>query len=546
MRIMRLLLVILFVAAMLLRPSLAEGPPQTPEARSRHRLKVKEYVIKGGLYTHNHAVLHAADDMAALVASGKTKEERHYYRYLSLHNIPRDFREDYYNCISFILNSVSRKRAIVRPAFGGPENILVRVNLFDYGIDPEAWDNLGQKDPYFHQIVVQTDVITKQVQVLEWHKTGRYYQNGEPEWAQYYVNKSVVENTVPVRKQMGAAWCDPTAAMYLNTETGTAYPILRADWFIVNVTLDPHYSEFLGIKSFDDIKKLALFDERADDMEIRATVVTSGSGGMCPRVARNNRILARRPTVRGYWWETFDYTQSIGEKNVIHNFLNKKRDAGEFIFTLPNGLQGYALTNNKFELQKEAPNNIAVDSMAYDAVVKNGRSCIWCHAEGINKFKSQFQLQVGAKPDQADLGIFDEDPKKALTIQRQILEVFALPNFDDIIRTDNSLYAKAVFLANGLEATENAALFKRIWDGYQEELIEMKHIVFEVGLHEEDVKALLALRFNAKSNGVLIQALLKPPIAIRRDQWEENFFELALLSTLKNPIKPPVNAVPVK
>ncbi len=62
---------------------------------------------------------------------------------------------------------------------------------------------------------------------------------------------------------------------------------------------------------------------------------------------------------------------------------------------------------------------------------------------------------------------------------------------------------------------------------------------YELGLNEVELRMILGLRFEGRSNGVLIQALLNPPIAIRRDQWEESFHEAALLSTLKHKLPPP-------
>jgi hypothetical protein len=516
----------------------AQGPPATPEARNRPRLKVKEYVVKGKLFSHNDSVLHAADDLAQL-ATKASKEELYYYRYISIHNIPRDFREDYYNCLSFVLNSLSSRPAIVRPAFGGPDNILIRINLFDYGIDPKAWDRLAKNDPYYHQLIVRTDVISTPYQVYENVPTGLYYggDRSKPEYKQQLVTKSKVETKV-TKEQASAAWLDPTAVSYLIQTTQSAFPILRGDWFISNVLLEPAYSDFLNVKSLNDFKKLTAFDARAAIKEAKATIVTSGSDGFCPKVARNNRILARLSTFQGYFWQTYDFKESIGERNVINNFLNDKRDAGEMIATLPNGLQAYLVTNEKDAPVAEGDIKIVTDPTAADGRVRNARSCVVCHSFGINQFKSHFQLQVGVLPDQSNLLLYDKDIRKALGIQQRVREVFGSPNFDEIIADDNRIYAKAIQAVNGLTSLENATNYKTIYNGYVEELIDTRHLVFEIGLMEEEVKNILALKLNGKSNGVLVQQLLTTPISIRRDQFEEAFAELALLSTIIRPIKP--------
>lgn len=534
-RMRQLLLLVAVVSIMNVLTTATAAPPPTPEARDRGRLR-KSGAISGILYTHSEAVQVAQTD-AVLLSKTMSPEELGYIRYLDMHNIPSLERKYYYGVVSVILNSFSKRKTIVRPAFGGPENTLIRVNLFDYQIDPGAWDRLAIKDLYFHQIILATDVITKEVTVNDWHKTGRFYQNGQPEWAQGPITKTVTETTPPIKKQVQAAWLDAAAAGRLGVVTRTSYPILRADWFITNVTLEPHYSDFLGIKTLADLKKFGAWDERAATTEVRATIVTSGSDGMCARVARNNRILARRNTIYGDWWETFDYNQSIGEKNVILNFLNNKRDAAEYIVRAPNGLQWYLLTNGKDETVTEGDIKVVVDSLAQDAIVKNGRSCMWCHAQGINAFKSHFQKQVGFRPDQSDLGFFDKDPKKALILKQKTQDLFGLPDFDAIILGDQARYNAAVRACSDFEAGEFAAVFARVWNGYQEDYVDNAKACYELGLTEEELRMVLGLRFEGRSNGILIQALLNPPIAIRREHWEESFAEAALLSTLKGQLK---------
>jgi len=534
-RMRQLLLLTAVVSAFAVLTTADAAPPPTPEARDRGRLR-KAGAVSGTLYTHSETVQVAWTD-SALLSKTMSPDELGYVRYLDMHNIPLAERKYYYGTVSVIVNGFSKRRTIIRPAFGGPENTLIRINLFDYGIDPRAWDRLAIKDPYFHQIILKTDVITKEVVVNDWYKTGRFYQNGQPVWAQGPVRKTITETTPSVKKQVQAAWLDAVAAGNLGVATKTSYPILRADWFITNVTQEPHYSDFLGIKNLADLKKFGAWDDRASTTEVRATIVTSGSDGLCARVARNNRILARRQTIYGDWWETFDYDKSVGEKNVILNFLNNKRDAAEYIVRAPNSLQWYLLTNGKDETVPEGDTKIVVDTLAQDAIVKNGRSCMWCHSQGINAFKSHFQKQVGFRPDQADLGFFDKDPKKALILKQKTQDLFGFPDFDAIIRDDQARYNAAVKACSDFEAGEFATIFKQIWDGYAEDYVDNIKACYELGLNEEELRMILGLRFEGKSNGVLIQALLNPPIAIRRDQWEESFFEAALLSTLKGQLK---------
>lgn len=542
--------------------AIAAPPPATPEVRDRINLRTVSKV-EGTLRTHAEAVDLAALD-SRILEKGMTKEELYYIRYLDLHNIPLSQRKAYYGVISTILNGFIKHRSvIIQPSWGGPENMMIRVNLFDYGISTQVWDTLAKQDPYFHQFILQQDVITKDVQTgeLEWYKTGLYYGGdvNKPEWKQRYKSNQEVEVTKPIKKQVLAAWLNKATAGELGVRLQTAYPILRGDWFITNVTLEPHYSNFLGIKTLDELKKFGGFDERADITEIKSTIVSSGSDGLCQRVSRNNRILARRNTIWGDWWETYDFKTSISEQNVINNYIKflkdpapqgkKKmwrptRDAAEYIVRSPSGLQWYMITDGNDKAVAAGDINIVVDSMAIDSQVRNGRSCIWCHAQGINPFKSVFQRQVGWKPNQSDLGFYDKDPKKALIIRQQVMDTFGLPNFDTIVSEDSERYNKAVKAASDMTAVEFASAFTQAWNGYFEDLVTVEKACYELGLTEQELQMILGLRFEGRNNGVLIQALEKPPVAIRRDQWEESFFEAALLSTLKGkfklvPVAPP-------
>lgn len=510
------------------------GPPPTPEARNRERLKGNFSTPTGKLYSHNDSLLAATADIAIL-SQFVDKESLCYYRYISLHNIPPSKRETYYNCVSFLLNSFNKYRTTIRPAYGGPDNILIRVNLIDYGIDPEAWDKLGANDVYYHQTIVKNEAVVKSVKKsVQWVSTKETYLATDGKYYYKQVQQEISEPVTEIvtkKVQASAGWLDTSASLVLLSATHTQFPILRADWWIANVSVEPNYSAFLGIKSLADFENLVLYDKRAKITEVKGTVVKSGSE--CPRVAINNRILARRNTIYGYFWETFDYKSSVKANNVIENFRNNRRDAAEFIATLPCGLQAYLIVNGQNQPLSVGAIDIVIDTTAVDVQVRNGRSCIVCHSKGINTFSSNFQKQVGGRPDQADLGIYDIDPIKSLKIRKEIFEVFGAPNFKEIFSEDQRIYARAVRAANGLEPEVNAKNFATIWNDYVEELVTLDDLVWETGLSKPEIEAILALRINNRSNGVLLQALLKPTLSLRRDQYEENVFELLLLTTVK-------------
>ena len=137
-------------------------------------------------------------------------------------------------------------------------------------------------------------------------------------------------------------------------------------------------------------------------------------------------------------------------------------------------------------------------------------------------------------------------------LRQQLKDIFGLPNFDEYFSEDNRLYAKAVKACNDRDPSDNGTIYKAAWEEYFDDYVTPEVVSYEAGMPAADWQALLALRINGRNNGTLIQALLKPPIGIRRDQWEENVVELLLLTTLKNRLPPPVPSakpepgVPVK
>lgn len=545
------------LAALTVTFALASPPPAVPSA-GRTTPMAAGVTQQVTYFNYIDATRLAAGDLAILKQT-VDPDLLYFIRYVSIHNTPKAKRLARYHSISYLLNSyiggslaknkelckkfgvvakaLKARPSIVRPLLFGPDGgIVIRVNLLDYRIDPAVWDELARTNPYFLQTIQKQEVITEQKDAG-------------------YKKVPTVEVTKPVPFKAGASWGDPEALMFLNANLHTVTPIVRGDWWIRYSSVEPFYSKLIGFATIEEWKQLAAFDERAEALkEVKATVVKSGSDGLCARVATNNRILARIPTFQGIIWETYDFATSVGPDNVISNipfFLDdkkasKQRVAAEFIGSNAVGLHFFAITDKQDKLIAAGDTAVVVDTLAKDATVRNGRSCFWCHPTGINPFKSQFQKQIGERLDQADLGVYAKTGLQAELLRQSLRDVFGLPTWDDYIAGDNANYAKAVKACNGLDPTENARFFKEAWEEYEDDDVTPEVVSYEIGMPEADWRALLALRINGRNNGVLLQALLQPAIGIRRDQWEENFVELGLLSTLKNRLPPPVPMMPLR
>lgn len=487
------------------------------------------------IHTPDSAVRLAAADLATVDPS-----ERQHIRYLSLYNVPKEKRGEIATTVSFTVNSLGTRRKMYIPLFvGGSDETLIRINIDNYEWDTKVWDKLAregsgpkpQAEPYFHAFIDKlTSGETKKVKTFkEVTKTRKvhigYYQGtGQPAYREEkYVEKVEVVTEVPssdVKKRVfaGAPWIDTKALTYLIEQTQAESPILRADWFIVNVLLAPAYYDFLrlgdNVKDFDNLvfadPDLAA-KARSDD---KAVVVTS-------IVARNNRTLNRSPTFTGgYRWQSHDSLLSTGDRQYIQNLLREKFDATEDIATLPNGLQVYFLTDGKGKRLDFANPDIAIDNSSQDRIVRTARSCIICHSSGILPINDRVRSLTKKLQDRESVKLLISDPKDA----RRIEDLFS-SNLDEQIIKDQNIYSAAVAKATGLKMEVNAKRFATIYDQYQEVLVTKDIIARDLGILVEDVDRYVRL----STDPTVLPLIETPSGPIRRDQWERSFQGMMLI-----------------
>src|SRR5262249_21340948 len=109
----------------------------------------------------------------------------------------------------------------------------------------------------------------------------------------------------------------------------------------------------------------------------------------------------------GHYWKSIDFKTSTGGENMFRNPITPDFTGGEMIFNLPNGLQGYFVTNNKGKRLEEAPTTIVTDKFASDKAVRNGLACMRCHDQGVKDFHDTVRPAV-----EKMLGhTFDFDPR---------------------------------------------------------------------------------------------------------------------------------------
>jgi hypothetical protein len=485
---------------------------------------------RDALYDPNSAYVFAVGDLLTI-----PQHDQCYIRYLSLYNIPKAKRKEVAAVISWMVNSLSTCKEIYIPEFVGASNeTLIRLDIRSYEWNPEAWEKLGAKgsgvrpfpEPYFHIIlekpIVEKQKVKKAVNKMKKVQTGTD-QYGRPVYTDKEFKEEIeVEEVVSTKREIYAdplaPWLDPLAINTLVKGTHSEFPVFRADWFLANASLPPAYYDFLklgnNVKDFENLvgadeEKAAKF--RSQD---KAVIVTS-------MVARNNRTLLRSPAfTKGYKWTSHDSLKSIDDRNYVQNLLDEKFDATEDIGTLPNRLQAYFLTDGKGNRIDAANTDIAIDNTAVDRVVRNGRSCMICHADGIRPVNDKIRSLTRKLQNREQVKLLVTREKDAKRVQDLFSE-----DLDDQIVQDQNIYRKAVARATGMQSEAVAIAFSGIYNWYAEDLVTSETLSRDIGINFNDLQPYIRA-----SKDDLILGLIKNPIEpIRRDQWEASFQRFMIL-----------------
>jgi len=180
-------------------------------------------------------------------------------------------------------------------------------------------------------------------------------------------------------------------------DLGTEIGIVRADWFVATASRPPLYDLFLELPNTAGELETKLgvdFGRNFTERRVqRAGFTTSG-------VSRGNRLVERHPSRFGYYWKSYDFRDGgdrvnlfrfpLGPKFDRHPFpdLAFDHDGGELIFSLPNGLQGYMLVDQRDRKIDVGPIDVVRDvkEIGGSTEVVNGISCMHCHAQGMIRF----------------------------------------------------------------------------------------------------------------------------------------------------------------
>jgi serine/threonine-protein kinase len=206
------------------------------------------------------------------------------------------------------------------------------------------------------------------------------------------------------------------------------------------------------------------------------------------------------------YWKSFDFRTSKGPENILKDPITFKESGGEMIFRLPNGLQGYYVSDNRGQRLETAPTDIVVDKFAADKTVRNGLGCMRCHDQGIKEFADTVRAAVEALPGSPG---FD---------RRAVLDLYPpREKMDDVVKADRNLFQLAM---KALVADTTREPLIPVTAAYLDDPLAATAAAAELGLADG---AKLAATFRTPQFAGLGLAPLAAGGVVRRDAWEDNY-----------------------
>lgn len=352
--------------------------------------------------------------------------------------------------LSKLLNSLSWQRRIATPQPIDPEKTILRIDMRRFSWTERTWKRLLASYPY-----------------------------------------GVVSDT--------------PAAKAISATTNCPLPYVRADWFVSRAALPPLYHDLLELP--DTAAKLEaklgvdIEKNLREETAIRAGLQESG-------VSRNNRVVERHESPYGAYWRSYDFRNNAGKENIFKNPLGFEAAGGEIIFNLPNGLQAYLLVNGKGERIDTGPIDIVNNKEnTNDPVVRNGLTCMSCHAQGMKRFTDSLRAVLVAAPTTQ----IDYDANHALALYRD------KATMDAALDEDARRFAEAVRLTGAELATREPIYALQ---GRYDATLDATLAAAELGLPADTF--LSRLQANARL-GALLGPLKTAGGRLKRDAWEEYF-----------------------
>ncbi len=312
---------------------------------------------------------------------------------------------------------------------------------------------------------------------------------------------------------------ETNAAQAVYTATACPLPYVRADWFISRAAQPPLYHDLLGLpttaRALEAKLGLDIEKNQKEETAMRAGLQESG-------VSRNNRVVERHDSPYGAYWRSYDFRSNAGKQNIFKNPLDFDAAGGEIIFNLPNGLQAYLLVDAKGNRIDSGPIDIVSNKEnANDPVVRNGLTCMSCHAQGIKRFSDTMRAVIAATP--AAQSSYDRAHAMALYIEK--------PKMDATLVEDTERFAEAV-RRTGAEVTAREPIYAL--QGRYDATLDVNQAAADAGLTTATFQS--RLQTNVRL-GALLGPLKTPGGRMKRDAWEEYYGDVVQEMHLGNYLK---------
>jgi hypothetical protein len=414
------------------------------------------------------------------------KRSRRFARYFSLATLANagagaDELETYRHGLAKLLNSLSWHPRTTLPKSVDAGGLVLRIDLRDFLWDANLWNRLLAEYPY-------------------------------------------------------GILLDTAVARAVLVGTRTRMPCVRADWFLANASRAPLYYDLLQIPTnASELERQLRVDVALDIQQERiARAGFNGSG-----ISRNNRVLERHDAQNGAYWRTYDFEavpQNLLERDLLlpdrrnlfayplgPNFGENsfQHAAGEIIFNLPNGLQGYMLVNANNVRQDKGATAIVSDPKRPDRAVEAGISCMACHATGIN-FKDD-QIRDHVAKNRKAFGRKDADLIRALYVPKEKMRA--------LMEEDAERFRKAVEKTGN--RVDRAEVVMSMTLRYEAD-VDLPALAAEVGVRPEDLLPRVAASENLARN---LGALKVPGATVARQVVLQSFAELVRQMRLGTPFQ---------
>ena len=312
----------------------------------------------------------------------------------------------------------------------------------------------------------------------------------------------------------------------LQGEMKADIPSVHVDWFVAQASLPPLYHDLLSLPLTDRELETRLEVDVLRNLQNAPGVRVWRAGTNNSGVSNNNRVIERHKSRYGAYWKSYDFAGSVGTQNIFNHPLNFTHDGGEVIFNLPNGLQGYYVTNASGFRLDDAPINIVSNPAASDPTVRNGLSCFGCHTEGMKTFEDQVRsfIESSAAPDANALRLY---------VEQSVM--------DALIQEDMEKYRVALEATGGeVGGIEPISRFHEVFQGP----VDAAYAAAVVGLETEAFLEKIRENIGLQNIGLLV--LDSTNGSMKRDAWTSSFGDIIFALdfpgsfTLPTVITPPV------